>query len=278
MHPLLKQCYEAADRRYAQLATVIQGRRRSGRCASPLRTQSISSLLIPHLNKLKRMFSTARVSGCPARQQQGNRRIPEEGRSRARHRRWRLTAEWDRLDSWPLFTEGFQLVVNRCHPLADEEHIPFEALKKQQLLSRGYCEYAERLDAVLRAGDIAVDGSHDVSCENDLIKLLEADISIAIMPRSAARRRRCGVPRSTGSTSSAPFSSMASPGAKRDRGRLRRDEDAAQRRLAGLHLPAGRAAERHQALPLRHRRLTTENNNGRKPLPNFWKRPPSRAG
>ena len=61
-----------------------------------------------------------------------------------------------------------------------------EELGQQPLLSRGYCEYAGRLSAALRAANVDSSAGHDVSCENDLIKLLEADIGVAIMPRSAS--------------------------------------------------------------------------------------------
>jgi DNA-binding transcriptional LysR family regulator len=92
--------------------------------------------------------------------------------------------EWDRLDAWPLFTEGFQLVVNNRHPLAERDGITFEDLQAQQLLSRTFCEHAERLSASFRGHGIDVDHSHGVASERDLIELLEADIGIAIVPRS----------------------------------------------------------------------------------------------
>jgi DNA-binding transcriptional LysR family regulator len=97
-----------------------------------------------------------------------------------------IDKEWDRLDSWPLFTEGFQLVVSERHALASQGNVEFDDIKTQQLLSRGYCEYAERLSAALRACDVKVDTSHDISSEHDLIKLLQADIGIAIVPCSTS--------------------------------------------------------------------------------------------
>ncbi len=107
-----------------------------------------------------------------------------------------IDQDWDRLDSWPLFTESFELVVNRCHPLAGRDQVEFDELEQQQLLSRGYCEYAGRLNAALGAGNAGARAGHDVSCENDLIKLLEADIGVALMPRSASTPdtlRRAGI-------------------------------------------------------------------------------------
>jgi DNA-binding transcriptional LysR family regulator len=70
--------------------------------------------------------------------------------------------------------------------LADREDITFEDLQTQQLLSRNFCEHAERLSASFRNHGIDVDHSHGISSERDLIELLEADIGIAVIPRSVS--------------------------------------------------------------------------------------------
>lgn len=182
MHPLLKQCYEAAVGARS-LATSFKGGK-IGTLRIAIAGAVDIALLIPHLNQLKRMFSTlefrllrgtGREIGEYLKKGEAELGIAVE-----------IDRDWDRLDSWPLFTEGFQLVVNRCHPLAGRSEVELEELKQQQLLSRGYCECAGQLSAALRAGDVDLGGSHDVSCEHDLIRLLEAEIGVAIMPRSAS--------------------------------------------------------------------------------------------
>jgi DNA-binding transcriptional LysR family regulator len=85
-----------------------------------------------------------------------------------------------------LFTESFQLIVNKGHPLAGRESINFDDLRAEQLLSRNYCEHAERLSASFRDRGIDVDHSHGISSERDLVELLEADIGIAVIPRSVS--------------------------------------------------------------------------------------------
>ncbi len=85
-----------------------------------------------------------------------------------------------------MFTEGFQVVLNNRHPLADREAITFEDLQTQQLLSRTYCEHAEQLGASFRGHGIDVEHSHSISSERDLIELLEADIGVAVIPRSVS--------------------------------------------------------------------------------------------
>src|SRR5215211_8281745 len=182
MHPLLKQCYEAAVGARS-LATSFKGGK-VGTLRIAIADAVDLALLIPHLEQLKRLFNTLEFKLLRGSSKQIAEYL-KKGEAELGIA-VEIDRDWDRLDSWPLFTESFQLVVNRCHPLADRGSVDFEALKSQQLLSRGYCEYAERLSATLRAGDINVDGSHDISSEHDLIKLLEADIGIAIMPCSAS--------------------------------------------------------------------------------------------
>ena len=93
-----------------------------------------------------------------------------------------LGQDWDRLDTWPLFTEDFRLVVSRQHRLAERDSVELEDLRAEQLLSRNYCEHAERLGASLREHGLDVDRSHEVSSERDLIELVEADIGVAVIP------------------------------------------------------------------------------------------------
>ena len=180
MHPLLKQCYDAAAGARS-LATSFKGGK-IGTLRIAIADAVDIALLIPHLNQLKRMFSTlefkllrgsGREIGEYLKKGEAELGIAVE-----------IDRDWERLDSWPLFTESFQLVVNRGHPLAVRGEVELGELKQQQLLARSYCECAGQLSAALR--DVELGGSHDVSCEHDLIRLLEADIGMAIMPRSAS--------------------------------------------------------------------------------------------
>jgi DNA-binding transcriptional LysR family regulator len=96
-----------------------------------------------------------------------------------------ISEEWERLDTWPLFTENFQLVVNRNHPLAAREKIDFGDLRAEQLLSRNYCEHAARVNSSLREHGLDVDRCHEIASERDLIELLEAAIGVAVVPDTA---------------------------------------------------------------------------------------------
>jgi DNA-binding transcriptional LysR family regulator len=180
MHPLLKQCYEAAAGARQLASSFKSGEVGALRIAL---THSVDlSLLIPYLDQIKRLFNRLEF-----RFLRGNSREVGELLKKGEAELGiaaEIGEEWDRLDAWPLFTEGFQLVVNNRHPLAEREGITFEDLQSQQLLSRTFCEHAERLSASFREHGIDVDRSHGISSERDLIELLEADIGVAIIPRS----------------------------------------------------------------------------------------------
>jgi len=96
-----------------------------------------------------------------------------------------LGDEWERLDSWPLFTEDFQLVVHGMHRLANAATISPDDLKEERIVVRSYCESTPMLLEMLRALDIDVGQSHEAGAEADLIALLEAGVGVAFLPRSA---------------------------------------------------------------------------------------------
>jgi DNA-binding transcriptional LysR family regulator len=182
MHPLLRQCYDAASGARMLASSFKSGEIGALRIAL---AHSIDlSLLIPHLEEIKRQFNrlefrflrgTSQEVGEYLKKGEAELGIAAE-----------LGSEWDRLDTWPLFTENFYLVMNKHHPLASHDHVGFDDLKSEQLLSRSYCEHSEGLGRSLREHGIAVDRSHEISSERDLIELLEADIGIAVVPHTAS--------------------------------------------------------------------------------------------
>ena len=181
MHPLLQQCYDAASGARMLAASFKGGEVGALRIAL---THSIDlSLLIPHLDQIKRQFNRlefrflrgdAREVGEFLKKGEAELGIAAE-----------IGEDWDRLDTWPLFTENFQLVVSKRHPLATRETIDVGDLRAEQLLSRNYCEHSTRVNSSLREHGLDVERSHEISSERDLIELLEADIGIAVVPDTA---------------------------------------------------------------------------------------------
>ena len=182
MHPLLKQCYEAAVGARSLADSFKSGEVGALRIAL---THAVDmSLLVPHLEQLKRLFNrlefrllrgTSREVGELLKKGEAELGIAAE-----------IDEAWDRLDSWPLFTEGFQFVVSQQHPMATRDKVAMADLKSEQFLTRGYCEYSDRLSDSLRAHQIDVDHSHEMSSERDLLMLVEANIGVALVPRSVS--------------------------------------------------------------------------------------------
>jgi DNA-binding transcriptional LysR family regulator len=89
-----------------------------------------------------------------------------------------------RLDSWPLFTEDFQIVVNSMHRLANATSVALGDLKEERFVLRTYCESTPMVLDFLRAQGINVERRHETGAESDLIALLEAGVGVALLPRS----------------------------------------------------------------------------------------------
>jgi len=178
MHPLLKQCYEAAIGARSLASAFKSGEVGALRIAL---TDSVDlSLLIPFLNQIKRQFNRLEfrfLRGSSSEVTEFLKKGEAELGIAAE-----LDEEWERLDTWPLFTEDFQLVLSKHHPLAERHKIDLEDLRSEPLLSRRYCEHADRLSATLREHGLDVEHSHEISSERDLIELVEAEIGVAVVP------------------------------------------------------------------------------------------------
>jgi DNA-binding transcriptional LysR family regulator len=178
MHPLLKQCYEAAAGARSLASSFRSGEIGALRIAL---THSVDlSLLIPFLNQIKRQFNRLEfkfLRGTAGEVAEMLKKGEAELGIAAE-----LDQDWDRLDTWPLFTEDFRLVVSSQHRLAQHDSVRVEDLRSEQMLSRNYCEHGERLGAALREHGLDLDRSHEISSERDLIELVEADIGVAIIP------------------------------------------------------------------------------------------------
>jgi DNA-binding transcriptional LysR family regulator len=178
MHPLLKQCYEAAVGARSLASAFKSGEVGALRIAL---THSVDlSLLIPFLNQIRRQFNRLEFKFLRGSSQEVA-EILKKGEAELG-----IAAElddtWERLDTWPLFTEDFRLVLSQQHRLAEQDRIELEDLRSEQMLSRNYCEHAGRVSASFREHGLDIDHSHEISSERDLIELLEAEIGVAVIP------------------------------------------------------------------------------------------------
>jgi DNA-binding transcriptional LysR family regulator len=182
MLPLMQQCYDMAQGAKSLASSIKRGEIASLRLALS-HTVDIS-LLVPFLSELNRAFNGLelkflRGSGLEVAEKlkQGDAELGIAGP---------LDQSWARFDVWPLFTEGFALVVNAGHRLARKSAIDLDELTQERLLRRPYCEQAEQMAALLRSRNVKSAHTHELSSERDLLSLLEAKIGVAVVPRSIA--------------------------------------------------------------------------------------------
>src|SRR5262245_34123894 len=136
MLPLLKQCYDSAIGARS-LASAIKGGEVGSLRLVLSRTVGLD-LLTNYFSELTRLFAGLEMRlarGTPADVvdllKKGDAELAIAGT---------IDESWERLDKWPLFTERFQLVLNRTHPLAERSEINVDELKGQHFLRRSYCE------------------------------------------------------------------------------------------------------------------------------------------
>lgn len=181
MLPLLKQCYDSALSARSLASAIKKGEVGSLRLAM---SQTIDpALVMPHVLELGKLFSGLELKLYRGSSSEvlGHLKRGEAELGLAAS----LGDEWERLDSFPLFTEDFQLVVHSMHRLANAATVCLDDLKDERFVLRSYCESTPGLLELLRARDIDVGRSHEAGAESDLIALLEAGVGVAFLPRSA---------------------------------------------------------------------------------------------
>jgi DNA-binding transcriptional LysR family regulator len=96
-----------------------------------------------------------------------------------------LEEKWERLDSWPVFTEVFEVALNHAHELAMANAFDAAKLAGQKILVQQGCESKAEVMRRLEIGDEADTWGHQVATHHDLLSLLEANLGVAIVPASA---------------------------------------------------------------------------------------------
>jgi DNA-binding transcriptional LysR family regulator len=186
MLPLMRQCYETAQAAKSLAASVKKGE------TAPLsiavsRTVNLA-LLAPMLRELARAFpglqlKLRRGSGTEIAEllRAGEVELAVAGP---------LAERWERIDTFPLFDERFELFVSREHRLSGHNAVDFAQLADERFLIHVECEMAEDVARRLRAGGALNGQTHEVTSDADLVALLEANLGVAVMPVSVARSDR----------------------------------------------------------------------------------------
>jgi DNA-binding transcriptional LysR family regulator len=186
MLPMLQQCYDSAASAKALATSLKKG------AVAPL-SIAISTavdlvLLVPDLTELIRAFKGLELRFLRGTREQvvdwlkkGDVEVAVAGR---------LDETWDRLDTWPLFTERLCLAVSKEHALAERDKIDTAELAKERLLLRTYCEVAHEFNDFLKSRQLHEVICHKMGAEPDLVTLIEANLGIGMLPESTSRSER----------------------------------------------------------------------------------------
>ena len=100
-----------------------------------------------------------------------------------------VETKWDRLDEWTMFVEPFEMLVGSNHRLArhNAREIELETLGDCDFLIQTGSEIAGDAAKRLVAMGVSIDKAHQVDSDRDLADLVEANVGVALAPRSLLR-------------------------------------------------------------------------------------------
>jgi DNA-binding transcriptional LysR family regulator len=180
MFPLLKQCYDSAQSARALAAMINDGE--VGALKLAVSSSIELGLILSHVNELRKSFSEIELKILRGTGPQIVEYLKAGDAELAVGTS--IGEAWDRLDSWKLFDEGFDMVFSRSHRLGSHEAISLDDLKSERFLLRSHCEKCSDLAALLRAKGLNADQRHEVSSDQDLVALVESNIGIGFLPRT----------------------------------------------------------------------------------------------
>jgi DNA-binding transcriptional LysR family regulator len=178
MHPPLKQCYESALAARA-LAQAVRKRTVASLGLAVSLSVNIGMLLAP-LALLRERSGALQI-----RLLRGQ---PDELLAYLKNGEAELglgvagAETWNRLDHWPLLTERFGLLVAPDHPLAAERVVSFEALRRERIFLRPYCEKSDDLLAACHKHGLTLEHGDEAASDDDLVSLIGCGIGVAVAP------------------------------------------------------------------------------------------------
>jgi DNA-binding transcriptional LysR family regulator len=179
--PLIQQCYDSALNAKSLAASLKSG------SVAPLKiglSLSVNiALVLPQIAVLAGSFK-----GLEVKLVRGSGPETEEGLKKGATDiaiAGPLRGEWERLDRWSLFAEGFSLAVKADHPLANRDEVDIQEVKEETFVRLASCEIVADLDRFLSDHGVFVRRRHEASSESDVAALLDASAGVAIVPASA---------------------------------------------------------------------------------------------
>jgi DNA-binding transcriptional LysR family regulator len=181
MQPLMQRCYDSALTAKSIARAVTKNE------VAPLAlavSHSVNfEMFLPQIAELFRSFPgiQLRISHCAGAEVL--KRLKEGGADLALA--GPLESAWERLDRWPLFSEGFELSMALSHPLAKDNEIDLAKLDGVPLFAQAGCECRRAIEGWFEERGAAFVAAHEVDSHHDANALLAASSGVAIVPESA---------------------------------------------------------------------------------------------
>lgn len=181
MLPLMQQCYDSAQAAKQVATSIKKGALAPLSLGLPV-TVNID-LVLPFLKELVRAMPGLNLKFVRGTSAEISEHLKKGSVDLAVAPK--LPEVWDRLESWPLFTELFRLVAAKSHRFNGQEKVLAGELRKEKLICRPYCEDFERGAAFLSAQGVEIPAAHNAGSDSDLVALLNAGLGIGFAPESS---------------------------------------------------------------------------------------------
>jgi len=185
MLPILRQCHDSAQSARA-LAKAVQKGEAPSLSIAIARAMNLD-LLMAHISEMYRafpgiQFKLKRGSGAEISQylKNGDVDLAVGGP---------LGETWDRLDTWPMFTEAFDFVVGADHHLAlrNDIELDVELIREARFLVQTDGDATDDYLSHLSGAGVDLARAHHIDTDSDLEALVVANFGIAIVPASGLR-------------------------------------------------------------------------------------------
>jgi len=180
MLPLMQQCFDSAQAAKQMATSINKGALAPLSIALPI-TVNIE-LLVPFLKELVRVMPGLTLKFLRGWSADVSEQLKMGSADLAVAPQ--LPVSWERLESWPLFTESYRLVAAKTHRFSGQPSISIDELRNERLVCRPYCEDFERGVSFLAASGVEIPTAHNAGSEADFIALLEAGLGVGFAPES----------------------------------------------------------------------------------------------
>ena len=180
MRPLLRQAFDSAAAAKAQAASYNSSARAPLRIGLSLTVRL--DLIAPMLAELSRAFPGLELNLVrgPAAEILSALGAGEIELGIAAD----TSLDWDRLDHWPMFEEGFVLLAA---PDRARSAVTLAAINEATIIARPYCETFAAFQTATTGATGEPRHRHEVSSDEDAARLVGCGMGVAIVPESTGR-------------------------------------------------------------------------------------------